>query len=366
MRILVAPDKFKGTFTAAEVAAAVAAGLTDAMPGAVVEQRPMADGGEGTVAALLSVRPGRFVRRRVTGPLPEMKVDAGFALFDDGTAVIESAAASGLSLLPVADCNPMATTTFGTGELVRAAVEAGAAKIILALGGTATVDGGIGCLQATGFTVLMRDGEPTAMTEPLCGRDVGRVLTVKHGRGEITSGIEVVAACDVMIPLADAARMFAAQKGATAAEAVQLDGVLDRFATRADRRAAAETPGAGAAGGLGFAAAAFMGGTLVSGFDLVADAVGLAEKIAAADVVVTGEGRFDRQTRHGKVVAGASGMAGRAGKRCIVIAGSVGGGPDAPDLGGVCRVFQAGGPSAADMRAAARDCGEWLVAMTTR
>ncbi len=184
MRIVIAPDKFKGCLPAAEVAEAIATGVRAAIPQAIVEQSPVADGGEGTLAALLSAGGGKLFSHRVTGPLPEMKVDASYAMLADGvTAVIEMSAASGLSQLRPEDRDPLNTTTFGTGELIVAAIRNGAKRIILGLGGSATIDGGIGCLQACGFTILLGDGEPTSMTEPLCGRDLNRVLKIKHGPG---------------------------------------------------------------------------------------------------------------------------------------------------------------------------------------
>jgi glycerate kinase len=351
MKIVVAPDKFKGTFTAAQIADAIAAGVLEAIPDAEIILKPLADGGEGTLAALAPVLkysegPGsaasdpvlrstsepaspdrvvRYITRHVTGPLPEMRIDATFVLLDDHTAVIESAAASGLSLLSPNDRNPLATTTFGTGQLIAAAVEAGAKKIILALGGTATVDGGLGALQACGFSILTTDGEPLSPTDPLCGRDIGRVLTVKHGRGEVTSGIEIVAACDVMVPLlgqTGSARMFAPQKGADAATVEQLEQNLSALVVRSGTLTAADTPGAGAAGGLGFAVAAFFRGQLRRGFDVVAEAVGLAEALDGAAGCITGEGRLDAQSAHGKVVGGVAAMCRELGVPCFAIVGS--------------------------------------------
>ena len=183
MKLVIAPDKFKGCLNARQVAEAIAAGVRDARPDARIDLCPMADGGEGTVDALVAATGGRTLTRRVTGPLPEMKVDAPFGILGDGeTAVVEMAAASGLHLLKPDQYDPMATTTFGTGELLMAAAEMGVKRIILGIGGSATIDGGIGCAQACGLPVLLEGGEPVAMTEPLCGRDLESVLLVKHGR----------------------------------------------------------------------------------------------------------------------------------------------------------------------------------------
>jgi glycerate kinase len=280
MRVLIAPDKFKGCLSAADVAAAMAEGVRDADPNMEIDLCPVADGGDGTADVLLAARGGRRVACRVTGPLPERHVDAWFVQLDDGSALVELAAASGLALLAPGDRDPLRTTTFGTGELVAAAVRAGARRVLLALGGSGTVDGGIGCVQACGFTILTTDGEPTSPTDPLCGRDLDRVLMVKHGRGEITNGIEVVAACDVTNPLCGptgAARVFGPQKGASPAAVDWLDDQLSRLSRHHPDEAA--LPGAGAAGGMGFAVAAYFGGSLRSGFDLVADAVGLPERL---------------------------------------------------------------------------------------
>src|SRR4051812_27582343 len=170
MRIVVAPDKFKGCLTAPEVCAAIAAGVRSVRPGADVDLCPVADGGEGTVAALVAATRGRFESRRVTGPLPEMKVDATFGVLGDGaTAVIEMSAASGLALLQPADRDPAATTTFGTGQLLIEAAKLGVTHILLGIGGSATIDAGIGCAQACGLPVILRDGSPVSPTEPLCG-----------------------------------------------------------------------------------------------------------------------------------------------------------------------------------------------------
>ena len=323
MRILIAPDKFGGCLSAAAVAAAMAEGVRDARPSADVDLCPVADGGEGTVDALLAHRPGRRLTARVCGPLPERHVDATYALLDDGTAVIEVSAASGLALLDPDDRDPLRTTTFGTGQLVAAAVAAGARRVTLALGGSGTVDAGLGCLQACGFTILTVDGEPPSPTDPLCGRDLDRVLMVKHGRGEITGGIPITAACDVTNVLcgpAGAARVFGPQKGATPATVEWLDEQLRRLSAG---QPAADAPGTGAAGGLGFAVAAFFRGTLRPGFDLVADAVGLPARVTSADLCLTGEGRIDATTAGGKAVAGVARLCAAAGVPCVALAGSV-------------------------------------------
>lgn len=332
MRILLAPDKFKGCLTALEVAQAMAEGILRVNTEAQIDLCPMADGGEGTVSALVAATNGKLLTRRVTGPLPEMKVDATFGMLGDGqTAVVEMAAASGLALLPISQRDPMATTTFGTGELLMAATEAGAKRIILGIGGSATVDGGVGCAQACGLPVLLEDGEPVSPTEPLCGRDLDSILMIKHGRGSPVERMQITVACDVVNPLFGpngAAVVFGPQKGATPQQVEQLDDSLRRLAERTDKLQAANTPGAGAAGGLGFGMLAWFGATLASGVQTVIDAVDLSSRLRQVDLCITGEGKLDEQTLHGKTPIGVARAAKRAGIPCIVLAGSLGAVPE--------------------------------------
>jgi glycerate kinase len=331
MKILIAPDKFKGCLTAKQAADAIAAGARRADPAIEIDLCPMADGGEGTVSALVAATGGRLLTRRVTGPLPEMKVEATFGLLGDGkTAVVEMAAASGLALLPAADRNPMATTTFGTGQLLLAAAEAGAETIIVGIGGSATIDAGIGAAQACGLPVILRDGEPLSPTEPLTGADLEKVVLVKHGRGSPIDRVKIIVACDVVNPLfgaTGAARVFGRQKGATPEQIDWFDGQLAGVAQRTGNEPLAAMPGAGAAGGLGFGLAAFFGATLEPGLPLVARIVDLPRRIAAADLCLTGEGRLDDQSLHGKTAIGVARLCKSAGVRCVALAGS------APDIG---------------------------------
>lgn len=286
-RLLAAPDKFRGTATAAEVAAAIGRAAREA--GWDVEEIPVADGGEG----LLEVLGGRPRQATVTGPLGR-PVEAEWRLLDGSprTAVVEMARASGLDLAGGAAGNdPMQATTKGTGELIAAAVAAGATRVIVGVGGSATTDGGLAALQV-----------------------VGRLR-----------GVELVVACDVTTRFLDAAPMFAPQKGATPAQVALLQRRLDRLAQvyevdyGVDVR---DLPGAGAAGGLAGGLAA-VGAELVAGFDLVADRLGLAERIEGADLVVTGEGFLDEQSFAGKAVGGVLGLAADAGVPALVVAGQV-------------------------------------------
>lgn len=333
MKVVVAPDKFKGSLTAPQASAAIAAGVLRADPSAVIDQCPLADGGEGTVAALVTSTGGRFETRRVTGPLPEFKVDATFGILGDGrTAVVEMAAASGLALLREADRDPLNTTTFGTGELLIAAAELGVNRIILGIGGSATVDGGLGCAQACGLPVILQDGEPVSPTEPLCGRDLESVVLVKHGRGSAVERVKIIVACDVDNPLFGpngAAAVFGPQKGATPQQVSWLDEALRRLAERTGKLAEACAPGAGAAGGLGFAMLGFFGATLERGAGIVIEATRLRERLKSADLCITGEGRLDSGSLGGKAPVAAARLCQELKVPCVALVGSAGPGAEA-------------------------------------
>ncbi|HEY7119325.1 MAG TPA: glycerate kinase [Tepidisphaeraceae bacterium] len=340
MKVVIAPDKFKGSLPARDVAAAIARGIARADPRILVEQIPMADGGEGTVDALVAATGGRLITRRVTGPRPEMKVEATFGLLGDGTtAVIEMAAASGLHLLRADQQDPMATTTYGTGELLLAAREVGARRIILGIGGSATTDGGLGCAHACGAPVLMRCGGEA--TTPITGRDmVERVDRVAPGRS--LDGIEIVVASDVINPLFGpdgAARIFGPQKGATSEQVEALDRGLRDLAERQGALEVANRPGAGAAGGLGFGMMAYLGATLRPGFEIVADAVRLRERLAGADLVITGEGRLDESSLGGKTAIGVARLCRDLRLPCVALVGSVGEGAERTIAQGLTAYF---------------------------
>ncbi|MCW2635671.1 MAG: glycerate kinase [Blastococcus sp.] len=291
-RVVAAPDKFRGSATATQVARAVAAAAASA--GWTCVQLPMADGGEGTLDAF----GGGNRTTRVTGP-HGLPLDAAWRLGDDGIAVVESALASGLALAGGAGGNdPMAATTRGTGELIAAALAAGARRVVVSLGGSATTDGGLGAVD-----VLERYA-------PFDGVD---------GRPD------VLVACDVRTAFGDAAAVFGPQKGATPAEIVELTDRLERLAARYRERFGVDMTrieGAGAAGGLGGGLAA-LGARLVPGFDLIAEHTGLPDAIATADAVVTGEGRLDAASFSGKVVGGVLELAARSGVPVLVVAGVV-------------------------------------------
>jgi glycerate kinase len=327
MRIVVAPDKFKSCLSAAEVAQAMETGLRRAAPEAQIDICPMADGGEGTVEALVSATGGRFVVRRVTGPLPDMKIDARFGILGDGiTAVIEMSAASGLALLRPEDRDPMRTTTFGTGELLMAAAGMGVSCIILGIGGSATIDAGVGCAQACGLPVILYGGEIVSPGEPLTGADLQRVVLIKHGRGSPIERVHIDVACDVTNPLCGedgAVAVYGPQKGATPTQIRELDAALMQLARRTGKLEQANQSGAGAAGGLGFGMAAFFGATLKRGVEIVMDAVRLRDRLALADLCISGEGRLDAQSLRGKTVGGVARMCKAIGIPCVVLAGAV-------------------------------------------
>jgi glycerate kinase len=327
LRIVIAPDKFKGCLSAPHVCRAIAAGVRRVDPSVAIDECPVADGGEGTVAALVAATGGTLLHRTVTGPLPEMKVNAAFGMLGDGTtAVIEMAAASGLALLSPQERNPLNTTTFGTGELINAAVELGATRIIVGIGGSATVDGGVGCAQACGHTIVLEGGEPVSITEPLVGADVERVVMVKRHRGEKTDRVKITVASDVTNPLFGengAAAVFGPQKGADAEQVKYLDAALRQLATRNGKLDLANAPGAGAAGGLGFGLLAFFGAELRSGIEIVLEATNLQQRLKNADLCLTGEGRLDSQSLAGKTVIGVSRLCRDANVPCIALGGSV-------------------------------------------
>jgi len=342
MRIVAAPDSFKGSLDAVTAARAIAAGVRDALPEAAVVECPMADGGEGTVRAIVSAVGGELRTTAVPDPLGRsIEAEWGW-LPATRTAVIESAAACGLSL--VADDDPCATRTSsaGCGTLILAALDAGARELIFGLGGTATTDGGHGLLSVLGARFETTDGRPIAAG----GQGLLRLARIDLvGLDPRLSEVVVRVANDVDNPLCGpqgAAAIFAPQKGASPDEVLDLDRGLQRLA-----ECAAETlgedfrdqPGCGAAGGIGFALRAFLGGRFEPGVSLVAERVGLAAAIDGAALVLTGEGRLDRQTLHGKTVLGVARLARARGVPVIALAGMLGEGFEALHALGVTAAF---------------------------
>ncbi|MFE2378566.1 glycerate kinase [Streptomyces sp. NPDC059398] len=323
-RVLVAADKFKGSLTAVEVAERVTAGLRRIVPGVEVETLPVADGGDGTVAAALAAG---FERHevRVTGPLGG-PVTAAFAL-RDGVAVVEMAEASGLQHLPAGVFAPLTATTYGSGELLRAALDAGAASLVFGVGGSATTDGGAGMLAALGARFLDAEGQPVGPG----GGGLSELVTADlSGLDPRLAGTEIVLASDVDNPLTGpkgAPAVYGPQKGASPEQVATLDSALAHFASVLEKSIgpeaaeAALAPGAGAAGGIGFGALVGLGASFRAGIDVMLDVLGFAPALARATLVVTGEGSLDEQTLHGKAPAGVAAAARAAGKEVVAVCG---------------------------------------------
>ena len=332
MRVLCAPDSFKGSLTAHEAARAMVRGVRRAGGEAVA--CPMADGGEGTVDAMVTATGGRLVHRRVNGPQGE-GVDAAYGVLGGGCAagggavVIEAAAAAGLTLVPPHRRDPERTTTRGVGELIAAAVDAGAERIVLGIGGSATNDAGCGAAQALG--VDFRDASGRVIDTPITGGLLTRIARIDTTRlHPRLHEVHLEIACDVTNPLTGpegAAAVYGPQKGATPEAVRRLDEALHHWAAvvRRDLGVNIETlPGGGAAGGLGAGAVALLGGTLRRGVDLVLDHVRFDELVEGCDLCLTGEGCFDEQTLRGKAIAGVAAAAGRVGVPVAVLAGRLG------------------------------------------
>jgi glycerate kinase len=326
MKIVIAPDSFKESLSALEVANAVEKGFREVFPEAEYVKVPMADGGEGTVQSLVDATGGRIVETEVTGPLGE-RVSAFFGMLGDGkTAAIEMAAASGLHLVPREKRNPLVTTTRGTGELILAALDEGAEHIIIGIGGSATNDGGAGMIQALGGRLLDRYGQEIGPG----GGSLSELADVDlSGLDERLKRVKIEVACDVDNPLTGpkgASAIFGPQKGASPEMVAVLDQNLQHYATVIERvlgKQVKDIPGAGAAGGLGAGLLAFLNAELKRGVDIILETVKFAEKIQGAALVITGEGRIDGQTIFGKTPVGVAKTAKRYGIPVIAIAGSV-------------------------------------------
>jgi glycerate kinase len=327
VRVVVAMDSFKGSCSAAEACEAVVKGLLEADPGLKIVTRPMADGGEGTAATLLAARGGTWIEEEVSGPLPDRTVAAAYAWLPTRgpAAVVEMASASGIELLAAHELNPLRTSTYGTGELLASALARGPERAWLCIGGSATVDGGVGAAQALGWRFLDAAGREIQG----CGGELTAIRRIERPTVDPAADPTVEVLCDVDNPLLGprgAAAVFGPQKGATPEMIVRLENGLANLADVIERDLGLDVrgvPGAGAAGGLGGGALAFLGATLVSGVDAVIDASGLADDLSDADWVVTGEGRFDEQSFQGKVVSGVARTARSVRCRVAVLAGSV-------------------------------------------
>jgi glycerate kinase len=324
LKIVVAMDSFKSSISAVCACRIVKDTIQSIYPELEIVSIPMADGGEGTVEAMTAARGGEWIEIQAMGPLPEMQVNAGFAFFPDTkVALVEMAKASGLELLSSGQTNPLKTTTFGTGQLIRAAADYGADKILLAVGGSATVDGGVGAAQALGWKFLDSDSKQIGF-----GGGQLEYIAQIIGPDELDLP-EIEVLCDVDNPLCGkdgAARVFGPQKGATPEMVERLESGLAHLAEVVRRQLGKQIdkiPGSGAAGGLSAGAIAFMDAKLVRGVETIIQESGLAEEISDADWVITGEGRFDLQSLQGKVVSGITKVAVQNRVRVGVIAGRV-------------------------------------------
>lgn len=342
MKIVIAPDSFKESLSALEAASAIEAGFREIFPDADYVKVPVADGGEGTVDAMVAATNGRLVTLQATGPLGR-PVEAFYGLTGDGsTAVVEMAAASGLELVAPNERDPLNATSRGTGDLIRAALDAGARRFILGVGGSATNDGGAGMLQALGVGLLDAQGAQLAPGGGALAQ-LDRIDVSQFDPRVKDCVFEV--ACDVSNPLVGprgASAIFGPQKGATPELVERLDANLRHFAAIIVRdlgQDVADVPGAGAGGGIAAAMMVFLDGRLRPGSEIVADAVGLDRAVVDADLVVTGEGRIDSQTVNGKTPIGVARVAGRHGKPVIAIGGCLAADAHAVHAHGIAATF---------------------------
>ena len=320
MKIIVAPDSYKGNMRSAKVCAIVKQAFKQEWPAAEVLTYPMADGGEGTVDAVVAAAGGEIHSLEVCGPLGDQVV-AEYGLLPDGTAIMEMASASGIELVPADKLDPMEATTYGTGQLVRHLIEEGHTSIVMGIGGSATVDGGTGLAQALGYRFLDADGKEIDVRG-------GKILSsiVSIDASDVFSGLATATirvACDVTNPLTGpngAAAVFGPQKGATPEMVGRLDAGLANLLNVAGTSGA---PGDGAAGGLGYGLRAFCSAEIVPGAQLIADTVGLPAALDGADLLITGEGRTDGQTASGKLCSVLAGMAREKGVKSMLVSGAL-------------------------------------------
>ncbi|MCK4283038.1 MAG: glycerate kinase [Candidatus Brocadiae bacterium] len=343
MKVTVAPDSLKESLTASEAARAIARGLRKASSQVEPVLVPMGDGGEGTTEAMVEATGGSYHKARVSDPLGR-PITATWGVCGDGkTTIVEMAQASGLELLQPNERNPMLTSTRGTGELIRAALDFGAERIIIGIGGSATVDGGTGMAEALGVRFFDARGGPVTNC---CGGRLGRICDIDaEGLDPRVKDVEIVVASDVANPLTGpdgAARTYGPQKGATGEQTEELERALCALAEAIRTKLGveiADLPGAGAAGGLGAGLVAFLGARLRSGVETVMEAVQLREKMAGSELVVTAEGRIDWQSAFGKTVLGVASAAREQGIPTVVLAGSLGPGHERIYAAGVAGVF---------------------------
>jgi glycerate kinase len=320
MRILIASDKYKGSLTATQVAQTIAGVLKEALPEVECDLCPIADGGEGTVEAMVTALGGEWKKAAVQDAQGR-PLQAAYG-WCDGYAVMEMSAASGLALVNDRDLDPKTASTYGTGQMLKEAMELGAQRIIIGIGGSATNDGGLGLAAALGYRFLDEAGNDV---EPVM-READRIVRIKKS-AEVQTVCDILVACDVDNPLLGekgATRVYGAQKGVK--DITWFEERLKHLADLVARDLGTDprdVPGAGAAGGLGWGLMAFCGAQLTHGFDLVAEQIGLEARVAQADLIITGEGRLDAQTLHGKGPVGIAQMARRLGKKVAAFAGAI-------------------------------------------
>lgn len=339
---LLAPDSFKESMTAKEVCVAMESGLRKAFPDASYIHVPMADGGEGTVQSLVDATGGRMVEKKVSGPLGET-VAAKYGIMGDGvTAAIEMASASGIHLVTKETKNPLVTSTYGTGELIKECLDQGIKKIIIGIGGSATNDGGAGMAEALGVKFLDTEGHIL----PRGGGSLGKLATIDTSELDTRlADVEIIVACDVTNPLCGetgASHVFGPQKGATPEMVLTLDANLANYAAVVKEQLGKDIrdiPGAGAAGGLGAGLLIFTQATLQRGIDIVIEYTGLRSKLALADYCFTGEGGMDFQTKFGKTPYGVAKAAKLEGKKVIALAGYIGEGVEVLYEEGIDAIF---------------------------
>jgi len=327
MKILIAPDSFKDSLSAKKVAESIRRGIIHELPDADIKMLPLADGGEGTVNALVDATHGRTIEVAVVDPL-RRKIMAKYGLLGDGrTAVIEMAAASGIELLKPTERNPWLTTSFGTGQMIRDALDKGCRKIIIGIGGSATNDGGVGMAMALGIKFLTSKGIETGYG----GGELSGIAKINVSElDERIRDTEVLVACDVTNPLTGvrgASQVYGPQKGADQDMVLQLDNNLKHLAGLVNKQLGKDVediPGAGAAGGLGAGLVAFFDARLMKGFEIIRQVTQLDKAVEWADLVITGEGKIDVQTQYGKTPMGVAGVAKKYDKPVIALAGTLG------------------------------------------
>ncbi len=325
MKVLIAIDSFKGSLTSREAGMAAAEGIKRAYPDAECEVITVADGGEGTVDALITALHGQTVTVQVSDPLGR-KTESSYGITPDGTALMEMSSAAGITLLKKEELDPVKATTYGVGEMIKAAIERGCRRFVIGIGGSATNDGGAGMLQALGFSLVDKDGKDIPLgAEGLSSlHSISEESVIKE-----LSECTFCVACDVTNPLCGergCSAVFGPQKGATPETVNKMDSYLLRFAEKTKKirpLSDKDFPGTGAAGGLGFAFKAYLDAELLSGIDLILEEIDIEEKIKNADIVITGEGRIDSQTVMGKAPGGVAEKAKKHGKPVLAFSGAV-------------------------------------------